>query len=62
MKRQRDILDFSLHTLKIGEEVFCTLRAYTNIAPRIEQFQHANPSCRFKVRQWDGLAHIRRTR
>lgn len=62
MSRQRDILISVLRNLKPGEEILCTSRSYSRIASRVGNFQHANPSCRFKVRQEDGAAVVRRVR
>lgn len=60
MSRKRDILVFAIRGLHVGEELFCTLMSYARIAPRISYFQSANPRCRFKAHERDGLMHIRR--
>ena len=62
MRRGRDVLALALRNLRTGEEIFCTIRTYTQIASRIPIIQRTYEPCRFKVRQWEGLAHIRRTR
>jgi hypothetical protein len=62
MKRPRDILVLALRNLHVGEELLCTSRTYTQIAPRIEAFKQTYPTCRFNVLQRDGVKHIKRIR
>ena len=62
MRPKRDILAEALRNLRISEEIFCTAHTYAKIASRIPAIQETYEPYRFAVRQWDGLAHIRRTR
>ena len=61
MSRKRDILVYALRRLHRGEELLCTATSYARVAPRITNFQYANPRIRFEAHERDGLTHIRRT-
>jgi hypothetical protein len=62
MKHPIDFLALALRNLRVGEELFCTPRTYTNVSPRVQAIQHDHPPLRFNMYQKFGLGHIRRTR
>ena len=62
VRQPRDILAIALRNLRVGEELFCTSKTYTQIVPRVQTIQHDHPPCHFNMFQRNGVGHVRRTR
>ena len=56
----RDVLVLTLRTLKPGEEIECTRKSFKGIRDRVNDFLKVYGGVRFIIREWAGMAHIRR--